>query len=223
MEKVYNQHDLKCSEYVMDLPTFNLPNSTKLYTKQIRPDGNTEYTVKYKIVITPNKYVTSVITPNFTKILLNPNHEILAYIDVQRIPRQFESQFKDWKWFGIQEFHPELIGDFTHVITDKEDESLFRNFWKHKSDEHLYILDTSYLSDREDWYRVGTDPLNDGYIETNFGVLDGSTRSYKYNTHPVVPADKIKNLKNAILIKEGIIKPKLTLAQKVKAFVQRRK
>ena len=216
MENVYNPHDLKCSEYVTDVPTFNIPNSKKIYTKETKADGNTLYTIKYK---------TFVITPNFTKILLNPNHEILAYIDIQRIPRQFESQFKDWKWFGIQEFHPELIGDFTHVITDKEDESrfLFRNFWKHKSDEHLYILDTSYLSDCEDWYRVGTDPLNDGYIETNFGVLDGSTRSYKYNTHPVVPADKIKNLKNAILIKEGIIKPKLTLAQKVKAFVQRRK
>ena len=188
--------------------------SEKLYTKQVRSDDNTEYTVKYKHLDT---------TPDFTKILVNQNNEILAYIDVQRIPQQFESQFKDWKWFGIQEFHPELIGDFTHVITDKEDESLFRNFWKHKTDEHLYILDTSNICYHEDWYLIETDPLNDGYIKTNFGILDGSTRSYKYNTHPVVPADKIKNLKNAILIKEGIIKPKLSFAQKVKAFVQRRK
>ena len=207
MEKIYNQHDLKCSEYVMDVPTLNMPNSTKLYTKQIRPDGNTEYTVKYR---------TYVITPNFTKILVNKKNEILAYIDVQRIPRQFESQFKDWKWFGIQEFHPELIGDFMHVISDKEGDSFFRNFWKHKADEHLYTLDTSSVSHYEDWYRVGTNFFN-------FGVLDGSTRSYSYNTHPSAPTQQIENLKNAILINEGIIKPKLTLAQKVKAFIQRRK
>ena len=214
MKKVYNQHDLKCSEYVMDVPTLNMPNSEKIYQKETKADGNTLYTIKYK---------TFVITPNFTKILLNPNHEILAYIDVQRIPRQFESQFKDWKWFGIQEFHPELIGDFMHVISDKEGDSFFRNFWKHRADEHLYTLDTSCISHYEDWYRVETDILSDGFIKTNFGVLDGSTRSYKYNTHPSAPTQRIENLKNAILIKEGVIKPKLTLAQKIKDFIQRRK
>jgi len=196
---------------LMDLYTLA---SEKLYTKRTKSDGNTEYTVKYKTFYT---------NPNFTKILINQNNEILAYIDVQRVPQQFESQFKGWKWFGIQEFHPELIGDFTHVITYEEDESLYRNFWQHKTNEHLYILDTSNICHHEDWYLIETDPLNDGYIKTNFGILDGSTRSYKYDTHPSAPTARIEKLKNAILKKEGIIKPKLTLAQKVKAFVQRRK
>ena len=41
MEKVYNQHDLKCSEYVMDVTTFNMPNSDKIYQKETKADGNT--------------------------------------------------------------------------------------------------------------------------------------------------------------------------------------
>lgn len=217
MTKAYKQPYLNYDRYVMDVPTINLSNSKKLYTKQVRTDGNVEYTVKYE---------TFVITPNFTKILVNQNNEILAYIDVQRVPQQFESQFKDWKWFGIQEFHPELIGDFTHVITDKEGESFFRNFWKHITNEHLYILDTSGISHHEDWYRVGTNFLNEGFIKTNFGILDDSTRSYKYDTHPSAPTQRIENLKNAILIKDGVIKPKLTrlqiIKQKTKDFFQKR-
>ena len=214
MKKVYNKQGLDYAKDVPTIPNFTTSNSKPIHNVESKSDGNTLYTIMYK---------TWLITPNFTKILVNPEHEILAYIDVQCIPRPFKSQFKNWKWFGIQEFHPELIGDFTHEITDKTDEPFYRNFWKHKTDEHLYILDTSNICHHEDWYLIETDPLNNGYIKTNFGVLDGSTRSYKYDTHPIAPTNKIENLKNTILIKEGIIKPKLTLAQKVKAFIQRKK
>ena len=199
-------------DYTSDVFTFNTPCSKKLYTKQIRPDGNIEYTVKYE---------TFVLTPNFTKILVGSNNEILAYIDVQRIPRPFESQFKDWKWFGIQEFHPELIGDFTHTILNRKNDIFY--VWKHQTNDHLYILDTSRLARREDWYCVKTDPLNNGTIETNFGILDGSTRSYRYYTHPSVPTNRIENLKKEILIEEGIIKPQLNFTQKIKTFFQKRK
>ena len=214
MTNVYTQEDLNCDKFVTDVLTFDLPRSQKFYKKQVKSDKNTEYTIRYK---------TSVMTPNFTKILLNPNKEILAYIDVQRVPAPFKSQFKQWKWFGIQEFHPELIGDFSHLVTEEENGSFAGDCWLHKSNEHLYILDTSGLSHHQDWYRVGTDLINEGFIETNFGVLDGTTRSYRYNTHPSEPTQQIENLKNAILIKEGIIKPKLTFAQKVKAFIQRKR
>ena len=159
MTNIYND-----DQRVADVLTFDTPGSEKIYKKQIKSNGNTEYTIRYK---------TWIMTPCFTKILLDPNNKILAYIDIQRIPAPFKSQFKLWKWFGIQEFQPELIGDFScSVIDDKRGV-----VWKHKTDEHLYILDTSGLSRHQDWYRVGTDPLNEGFIETNFGILDNSTRS----------------------------------------------
>ena len=204
-----NRNCLYCGKTPMDVLTFNTPRSTKLYTKQIRSDGNIEYTIQYK---------TFVITPNFTKILVGPNNEILAYIDVQRIPKPFESQFKDWKWFGIQEFHPELIGDFEYVISDKKTEPFF---WEHRSDDHLYILDTSGLTIRKDWYRVKMNPLIDGKIETNFGILDDSTRSYKYNTHPSAPTNRITLLTNAILANE-IKSQQNWVAQRIKTFFQKR-
>lgn len=209
MTNFYNENQL-----VADVSTFyhNGIGHQKTYKKQITPDGNTEYTVWYK---------TWIMTPNFTKILLNPNNEILAYIDVQRVYAPVETAFKLWKWFGIQEFHPELIGDFScSVIDDKRGV-----VWEHKTDKHLYILHSAApsVSSRQDWYRVGTDPLNKGFIETNFGILDHSTYSYEYNTHPSAPTQRIENLTKGILISEGIIKPKLTFAQKIKQAFQRRK
>lgn len=209
MLNVYNDE-----QHVADVLTFDSPNSQKIYKKQVKSDGNTEYTIRYK---------TFFITPNFTKILLNPNNEILAYIDVQRIPAPVRTQFKRWKWFGIQEFFPELIGDFSHPITEEENRSFSGDCWLHKTNEHLYILDTAGLSRHQDWYRVGTDLLNEGFIETNFGILDHSTRSYKYNTHPSAPTQRIENIKKDILIREGIIKPKLTFAQKIKQAFQIKK
>ena len=200
---------------VADAFTFyhDVTGSQKIYKKQVKSDGNTEYTIRYETALA--------LTPNFTKILLNPNNEILAYIDVQRVPAPVKTQFKRWKWFGIQEFHPELIGDFScSVIDDKRGV-----VWEHKTDKHLYILhsDAPSVSSRQDWYRVGTDHLNEGFVETNFGILDHSTYSYKYNTHPSAPTQRIENLTKALLTKEGIIKPKLTFAQKIKSVFQKKK
>lgn len=202
---------------LMDVLTVNTPTTRKLYTKKQRTDGNTEYTVRYRVGINT--------LPGFTKILVNPKNKILAYIDVQRVPEQYASTFKTWKWFGIQEFHPELIGDFKHVVTDKENDNFFGDTWQHKTDEHLYVLQT----ERKDWYRVHTDLWYKGMIETNYHAwIEYDTRFYKYNTHPSVPTPRIENLTRAILIDDGMIKPKCILTksqllQKVKDFLKRAK
>lgn len=206
--KSYNAYDPK----PMDVITFNTSNSRKIYDKNKLADGNTEYTIRYKTAYN--------IIPGFTKILVNQNNDILAYIDVQRIKAPCDSQFKTWRWFGIQEFHPELIGDFIHVVTDKKHESFFRTTWQHKTGEHKYILDTSNVSRHQDWFYIFT---TGGMIETNFGIMDKSTCCYEYNTHPSVPTKRIEQLKQHILEKEGIIKPKLTILQKVKDFFQIKK
>lgn len=209
-DKSYAGYDQK----LVDTITMN--PKAGVYTKKKMADGNTEYTVKYETCFA--------ITPAFTKILVGPNNDILAYIDVRRIFAPYKSQFKRWKWFGIQEFHPELIGDFTHLVTDNENESFFGTTWQHKTSEHTYILDTSNVCERKDWFRVEFDPLHGGnVVTTNFGVCDGSTLSYEYDTSPSVPAERIEKLKNKILIFEGVIKPsviqsKLTFAQKIKRF-----
>ena len=187
---------------------------SKPYTKVIRADGNTEYT----ITSCKSFFMETVFC--FTKILVSPENEILAYIDVQKLPRQsFESQFKGWKWFGIQEFHPELIGDFT-VTANREDDTLTGYLWKHDTTNHLYTLISSGLRQRKDWYKVKTHPLVEGTIETNFNILcEDDTRSYRYNTHPTEPTERIEKITKLILMNEGVIKPELTA--RIQQIVQR--
>ena len=191
-------------------------NATKVYDKIEKPNGATEYTIRYQ-------QSSSFNAPSFTKILVDKNNEILAYIDVQHIPQQYQSQFKRWKWFGIQEFHPELIGDFQHIIDKTEGNPYYRDTWTHKTEEHLYILDTSQLSKHQDWYRVGNNAFTEGFITTNFGILDGSVRNYRYNTHPNKPTPRIEALKNEILIKMELLNQSSSLPfrQKIRRFFQK--
>lgn len=191
-------------------------SSTIDFTKKIDSDGNTEYTITYGGMI---------LTPNLTKILCNQNGDILAYIDIKRLSglkQKFNAQFKIL-WFGIQEWHPELIGDFKQEIDqDYTDKLGFPHFaihpgyWEHDSEKHLYTF-TQYspfamANDMDlpyDWFHVKTDLEKDGKIETNFHIFDkNDTRTYEYNTHPVAPTPKIELLTKYILYQDDIITKK---------------
>lgn len=162
------------------------------FIKEKTADGNTLYTVQYRNLF---------LTPSLTKLLLNENHEILAYIDIQHISPVSDDDLKSWQWFGIQEWHPKLIGEFKHTIQTKEGTPFFRDVWIYNPDENLYTLSSGNLSVHEDWYKV-----DDGIITTNY--INGMTRSYKYNTRPLTPTDKIELLTKYVLYKDGVITKK---------------
>lgn len=185
------------------------------FTKITNPD-NVLYTVTYG---------GPILQPNLTKILCNKNGDILAYIDIEQLygmQKKFNARFKTL-WFGIQEWHPNLIGYFRTVLDqDYTDEIGFPHFashpgyWEHDSEKHLYTF-TQYnpfamVNNMElpsDWFHVKTDAENDGKIETNFHIFDkGDTRTYEYNTHPLNPTPKIELLTKYILYKDGVITKK---------------
>ena len=181
------------------------------FSKITTPDNNLLYTVKY--------WAGVALTPNLTKILCNKNGDILAYIDIMQLKglqQKFNAQFKIL-WFGIQEWHPNLIGHFRTVLDqDYTDEIGLPHFalhpgqWTHDSEKHLYTF-TQYgpLGERQDWFRVNSEPENDGKIETNFHIYDKKdTRTYEYNTHPLAPTPKIELLTKHILYKDGVITKK---------------
>lgn len=181
------------------------------FSKITTPDNNLLYTIKYLAGVA--------LTPNLTKILCNKNGDILAYIDIKQLTdlqRKFNAQFKIL-WFGIQEWHPNLIGHFRTVLDqDYTDEFGIPHFtlhpgqWTHDSEKHLYTF-TQYgpLGERQDWFRVHTDPMHDGKIETNFHIYDkNDTRTYEYNTHPLTPTGKIELLTKYVLYKDGVITKK---------------
>lgn len=186
------------------------------FTKVINPDNNILYTVTYG---------GPILQPNLTKILCNQNGDILAYIDIKQLKglqQKFNARFKTL-WFGIQEWHPDLIGNFKTVLDqDYTDKIGFHHFalhpghWTHDSEKHLYTF-TQYnpfamannMELPSDWFRVKTDVENDGTIETNFHIYDkNDTRTYKYNTHPLAPTGKIELLTKYVLYKDGVITKK---------------
>jgi hypothetical protein len=77
------------------------------YTKNKTQDGNIEYTIIYKAGL---MYLA-----DLTKILCNDKNDILAYIDIHQTSQKYDARFKKF-WVNIQEFHPELIGDFKYEI-----------------------------------------------------------------------------------------------------------
>lgn len=185
------------------------------FTKITNPD-NVLYTVTYG---------GPILQPNLTKILCNKNGDILAYIDIEQLygmQKKFNARFKTL-WFGIQEWHPNLIGYFRTVLDqDYTDEIGFPHFashpgyWEHDSEKHLYTF-TQYnpfamannMELPSDWFHVKTDAENDGKIETNFHIFNkGDTRTYEYNTHPLNPTPKIELLTKYILYKDGVITKK---------------
>ena len=164
----------------------------KPFTKEQTPGGNILYTVQYQGFS---------LTPSLTKLLLNKNNEILAYIDIQHIAPLSDDNLKSWQWFGIQEWHPKLIGEFKHTIQTTEGMPFFGDMWIYNPDENLYTLSSGNLSVHHDWYKLG-----DGIITTNY--INGITRNYKYNTHPLAPTPKIELLTKYILYKDGVITKK---------------
>lgn len=168
------------------------------FTKEYTPDGNILYTIQYQGAVQTK-------TPELTKLLLNTNNEILAYIDIKHILPPFTYvSMKPWDWYGIQEWHPQLIGEFRHIIQDKEGEPFFHDVWIYNPKEDLYTLATSSISSHNDWYR-----LDNNTITTNYGSgITATTRTYKYNTHPLAPTPKIELLTKFILYKDGVITKK---------------
>ena len=167
------------------------PNSKKDYTKQKTDDNKyTLYTVKYY-------HIGS--TPDFTKILVcNDTHEVSAFIDVRRIqPEPGFPDSKGWRWFGIQELNPEMIGDFKHVIATNPYESFCNCIWERKG--NTYILRDSNGTQTDVFF---VPPYSD-LIKTNSNAT--SSFSYKYNTHPSKPTLRIKMLTQQILLNEGAI------------------
>ncbi len=181
------------------------------FSKITTPDNNLLYTIKY--------WAGVALTPNLTKILCNQNGDILAYIDIKQLKglqQKFNARFKIL-WFGIQEWHPDLIGNFKTVLDqDYTDKIGFHHFalhpghWTHDPEKHLYTF-TQYSpwGERQDWFHVKTDVENDGTIETNFHIFDeNDTRTYEYNTHPLAPTGKIELLTKYVLYKDGVITKK---------------
>ena len=177
------------------------------YTKNKTPDGNIEYTIIYKAGF---MYLA-----DLTKILCNDKNDILAYIDIHQTNKKYDAQFKNL-WVNIQEFHPELIGDFTYEINKHNQSSLndcwtlHPGFWQYDAQKHLYTFNLyTQFGTKQDWFRVHTDPMHDGQIETNFHISNvNDTRFYKFNTHPLAPTGKIELLNKFILYKDGVITKK---------------
>lgn len=154
----------------------------------------------------------------FSKIITDPQWNILAYVDVKMIPRQrhvdpffhmissYDRASKDDRWFGIEEFHPEIMGDFNYEMVN---EPIFDNEQDHiqwiynhsKNMYNLYVFGTKgtgtcfhqtyHLIDH--WYKVEA-----GQITTNvrptFAPSDNFT--YAYNTRPSEPSDFVKKCVN---------------------------
>ena len=94
-----------------------------------------------------------------------------------------------------------IIGEFKHTIQTTEGMPFFGDMWIYNPDENLYTLSSGNLSVHHDWYKLG-----DGIITTNY--INGITRNYKYNTHPLAPTPKIELLTKYILYKDGVITKK---------------
>lgn len=205
-----------------------------LYSKDQKPDDNTEYTIKkYKV----GERIAE-LWPEFTKILVNPSNDILAYIDVRMIPEQKNINSKYGSWFGIQEFHPELIGDFTLEInwnTDPSTGGWYGSTWKHETNKNLYTFNMSKDAEtvcflaayhkpmcygspiqiNPNWYEI-----MDKKIKTNIGLIDTSiTYTYPYETHPSVVPEHIKTAVSPEVLKSVFEKRH----NKIKDFIQRRK
>ena len=169
-------------------------------TKQL-PDGNTEIMVK--------EYWYNQLWPVFSKIIINQNYDILAYVDVRMIPEPKEVDVKYGRWFGIQEFHPEMIGDFIFEVNwiggekYKKIGGWYGSIWKRISSENMYEFNLSAsayaaitaasgirrgLGLHQNWYRI-----ENGKITTNVGLMNpGLTYTYLYDTRPSEPSEMIK-------------------------------
>lgn len=184
----------------------------KIYDKRVRNDGNIEYTVKNNTGL--------LMAQDLTKILCNTSGEILAYIDIQQIACPLKDCILNTiTWFGIQEFHPELIGNFTQQVVKKGMEYRFDATWEYDESKHLYKLiqhGPFPYGTSKNWFQVGI-----GNIRTNIDIHD--EKSYEYNTCPTEPVSQIKKLTQKILLSDGIITRGQIYRQKTKQIFQNQK
>ena len=194
------------------------------FTKTQNQDNNTEYTIIYKSGL--------MYLPDLTKMLCNNKNDILAYIDIKHTNQKYAAQFKNF-WVNIQEFHPELIGDFKYEINKNQEPTdndlgyftWYPGYWQHDTEKHLYTFKHyTTLGAITDWFLVHAEPDYNGQIETNFHFYDkNDTRFYRYHTHPFMPTDRIEQLKQQVLLEDGVITPRQIRRQKIKEFFQRKK
>lgn len=176
---------------------YNLVKASQL------PDGNIEIIRRF--------YEGRVALPMFSKIIADPKWNVLAYVDVKMIPpqrhinsfysmiRSYNLSSKNDRWFGIEEFHPEIIGNFTYkVISDPVRDNCTDHIqWVYNHSRRMYDLylfgmagegtctHMSY-SQPKHWYKVEA-----GQITTNVRPTLASSENYtyKYNTCPAEPSD----------------------------------
>ena len=176
-----------------------------IYTKSKKPNGNTEYTITY--------HIDNMFLSDLTKILCNPQNEILAFINIQQTSPQNSTNFKCF-WVNIQEWHPELIGDFTYDINQEfKNKNIVKNnlngYWTYDANKHLYNFCgyrtagmNSAMKIQKNWFRI----IDNNHIETNSHIWqDNKTCTYKCNTRPTAPTPEIKKLKLHVLRTDGTI------------------